>query len=228
MHFLSFISVISQNETDYHNVTFWENSSEEGSWVGWDQPDVSCCFFGRSLLALQKGWWSCSCTCVKIHLGTEVQYCGWRHIDKKALGWFGFFPFCFLLVLGWGVKFSRHSHSRLLPCVRLCTHTDPKPVCTSAGGECCQNVLIASASPASGLCPCGAGSGNIVQFVCGAAASTRERTVSPELKCCFLLDAVWGFFKIKIWNTVRRMCVLVSVVGEHPALSENNFQFSAL
>lgn len=107
MHFLSFISVISQNETDYHNVTFWENSSEDWSWVGWDQPGVSRCFFGRSLLALQKGWWSCNCTCVKIHLGTELQYCGWRHVDGKVLGWFVFFPFWYPpAFFGWGVKFS--------------------------------------------------------------------------------------------------------------------------
>lgn len=65
--------------------------------------------------------------------------------------------------------------------------------------------------------------------VCGAAASTWERTVSAELKCCFLLGAIFVvFLLIKIWNTVRRVCILVSVVGEHPALSENNFQFTAL
>lgn len=36
----------------------------------------------------------------------------------------------------------------------------------------------------------------LCSFVCGAAASTRERTVSAELKRCFLLDAVcFLFFK---------------------------------
>lgn len=133
MHFLSFISVISQNETDCHNVTFWENSSKEGSWVGWDQPAVSSCFFGRSLLTLQKGWWSCICTCEKNHFSTEMQCCGWRHIDRKVLGWFGFFPFHFPAFFGWGVKFFGHSLSRLLPCARLCMHTDPRLVCSLSG-----------------------------------------------------------------------------------------------
>lgn len=145
MHFLSFISFISQNETDYHNVGFWENSSEEGICVGWDQPGVWWCFFGRLLLALQKGWWSCNCTCVKMHLGTEMQYCGWGHIDRKVLGQFGFFPFWYPpAFLGWGVKFSRHSHSRLLPCVRLnfCMHTGPKLVCTLAGGSVAKMCLL--------------------------------------------------------------------------------------
>lgn len=145
MHFLSFISVISQNETDYHNVTFWENSSEDWSWVGWDQPGVSRCFFGRSLLALQNGWWSCNCTCVKSHLGTEMQYCGWRHIDGKVLGWFVFFSFWYPpAFFGWGVKFSRHSHSRLLSCASLnfCMRTGPKLVCTLAGGSVAKMCLL--------------------------------------------------------------------------------------
>lgn len=219
MHFLSFISVISQNETDCHNATFWENSSEEGSWVGWDQPGVSCCFFGRSLLALQKGWWSCNCTCEKIHFGTEVQYCGWRHVDRMALGRFVFFPFCFPAFFRWGVKFSRHSHSRLLTQIpNLCA-----PCLGAALSQCAYCFSFSSIWALSWCC-------RMREYcvVCGAAASTAKRAVSAELKRCFLLDAVWGFLKIKIWNTVHRVCILVSVVGEHPALSENNFQFTAL
>lgn len=36
----------------------------------------------------------------KSHFSTGMQYCGWRHIDRKVLGWFVFFPFCFRAFFG--------------------------------------------------------------------------------------------------------------------------------
>lgn len=193
MHFLSFISVISQNETDCHNATFWENSSEEGSWVGWDQPGVSWCFFGRSLLALQKGWWSCNCTCEKIHFGTEVLYCGWRLIDRKALGWFGFFPFCFPAFLGEVWNSPGTATAGCSPVSGFASTQIPNlcaPCLGAALSECAYCFSFSSVWALSWWC-------RMREYcvVCGAAASTRKRTVSAELKRPFLLDALRVFLK---------------------------------
>lgn len=113
---------------------------------------ISSCFFGRSLLALQKGWWSCNCTCEKFISVQRFSAVAGDTLIGRFWGGLFFFTFASLLFLGevWNSPGTAQHAADL--CQALHGHRS-QPCVHLVWVEGCQNMFTASASPASGLCP---------------------------------------------------------------------------